>query len=143
MRTIYVIEGLGGEIGAWCRRPLIKAGFTVKWFPWWWTPKIPDGSILVGHSFGGGKAIRLVNEGKVKPSALITLDPRLEPEGGFGIPRPPRGPRYAMNFFQEHGLRGYEVMGMVNHKISDGTRHGQLPGHKYVMSYLKDLMVNI
>lgn len=139
MRTIYVIEGLGGEIGAWCRRPLIKAGFTVKWFPWWWSPKIPDGCVLVGHSFGGGKAIRLVNEGKVKPAALITLDPRLEPKGGFKLASELHIDR-TQNFYQPKGLRGYFVPQMWNEIIKDGTRHTQLPSHPRVIERLKEIM---
>lgn len=138
-RTIYVIEGLGGEVGAWCRSPIIKAGFTVKWFPWWWpNPKIPPGSILVGHSFGGGKAIRLVNEGKVNPSALITLDPRLEPQGGFRLKSILHIDR-TQNFFQPKGLRGYFVSQMWNEEILDGTRHTQLPSHPRVIERLKEI----
>ena len=126
MNKIYVIEGLTGEIFGYCRKPLIKAGFEVtKWYPWWWPNiKIPDGAIIIGHSLGAGRAIRLVNEGKVKPRLLITIDPRLEPKEGFWLSSSARH----YNFYQTGLMKGHKVHGVLTDNIEVyHYRHTALP----------------
>ncbi len=128
MNKIYVIEGLTGEIFGYCRKPLIKAGFQISWFPWWWPNiQIPDGAILISHSLGAGRAIRLVNEGKVKPKLLITIDPRLEPKDKFWINQDVLlFGTLAMNFYQTGFMRGFHVYGAANYQINF-YRHTALP----------------
>lgn len=143
MNKIYVIEGLTGEIFGYCRKPLIKAGFEVSWFPWWWPNiQIPDGAIVVAHSLGAGRAISLVNEGKIKPKLLITIDPRLEPKGGFaaiGSGFRTHGVRIgydSYNFYQTGFMKGYPVKWAENHLV-EGYRHTALPQYMGIIETIR------
>jgi hypothetical protein len=138
MKKIYAIEGLGGEVGAWLRTPLREAGFEVVWYPWWWSPKIPAGSNVFSHSFGAGKAIKLVQRGLLKPRLFVTLDARMEPRGGFKVPKVEGMMFY--NFFQLRGLQGCSIEGAINQYVPD-ARHGSLPSHRWVINLAKDLVV--
>ena len=124
---IYAIEGLGGEIGAWLRKPLREMGFDVTWYPWWWTPKLPQGCILMGHSFGAAKAIRLSKE--CNPKLLITFDPRLEPADGFKVDC------RALNFYRKGFMQGYSVAGSLS-LVQTGIGHTQLP--RYCLKIYRD-----
>ncbi len=131
MSKIYCIEGLGGELGAWCRKPLIKAGFEVEWHPWWTQKKIPDGSIVVMHSFG----IRYINtmiENKNTDMIIIAVDPRMPPIPSLKkrIYIPMWMPQYAVCFYQTKFMRGYtlDTYGNFAENIHvEGYRHTALP----------------
>ena len=129
MQKIYAIEGLGGEVGAWLRTPLRKAGFDVKWFPWWWPNiKIPSDAILIGHSFGAARALKVA--AIYLPKKLITIDARLNPSGGF------TAPVECVNFYQTKFMVGYPVKGATNILV-EGYRHTAMPTNPEILKHLK------
>lgn len=134
-QTVYVIEGLGGEFRAWGRNALKARGYNVIWFPWWWVGNIPDGAIVLGHSFGGGKLYRLLKKKKIKPFGVVFNDARLEPVGGFDISDVKVE---AFNIYQKGFMRGYEIKGAENQEIR-GTRHTDLPKTAATFSALRIL----
>ena len=135
---VIVIEGLFGELGGWARRPLKEAGIAYSWFPWWRSPKLPDGCILIGHSLGGGKAIKLVNAG-LNPKMLITIDPRLEPKYGFKIAFLRAYKVVCFNYYQTGFMRGYHVGAAENHHIT-GYSHTQMPMYPEIIKLIKGAM---
>lgn len=128
-KKVMAFEGLFGEIGAWLRTPLREAGIEFEWYPWWRSPEIPDGAILIGHSFGGAKVIKLAN--LYKPYFVITIDPRLPPDGGFKVK-----PFLVHNFYQTGFMKGFKVEGAVNFEVG-GLRHTQMPRYPSIVETLK------
>jgi hypothetical protein len=131
MNKIYVIEGLTGEIFGYCRKPLIKAGFEVDWHPWWTQKKIPDGSIVVMHSFG----IRYINtmfKNKTEAKLILAIDPRMPliPAlfNPIKVPLTLGGDMYC--FYQTGYMRGYPLKTYADVAINikvEGYRHTALP----------------
>lgn len=146
MEKIHIIafEGLFSywPFGMFVRKGLLEplakelpGKFTYSVYSWFWSnPTIPSDRkvIVVGHSFGGKRAVQFANEHRDEIAAVVTLDPRMQP---------PRclHPR-AYNFYQTGYMNGFRYAGSYfETKLVCG--HVQVPSRVDVRELMKTLIV--
>lgn len=141
MRVI-AFGGLADSIFRWLGRGLVyqmRAKYPEVRFSYYgWGHagvKTDEPCIVVGHSFGVAPAIRTVAASP--KAALLLIDPRMPP-WGFGGVKTPR-PMIALNFYQTGAMRGYEVDGAQNFRLT-GYGHTALPWHPRVHAAFSELM---
>lgn len=131
---IYCIEGLFSYHLA----PLTKAvkslnlGVEVVTRSWFFVqfrkPKLNKDDILIGHSFGGGEALKIWNTQLDGGKYLFLLDPR---KGPLGFPDPKfvdyRMDGNSENYYQTGAVRGYGVRGAGWNNIITGYSHFNMP----------------
>lgn len=147
--TIVAFEGLGFPWQLfWSHyiqtelRPQIKS--PVAWtFQSWFgnfqmAPQAPNTIIVLGHSFGGNKALQWA-EGRTDVKGILTMDPRswtCDLTGG-GFVAPSKIPTF--NVFRKGFMPGYEVTGAANQQISD-IGHINVPGSVEAVGTLLKLL---
>lgn len=132
---IIVIEGLFGELGGWARRPLKEAGIAYTWYPWWWSKiELPEGCIVLSHSFGAARHIKELNAQGTEPTLSISVDPRTEPREGFSYVG-----SHHYNFYQTGFMRGYPVSFARNIHVK-GYSHTQMPMYPEIIKLIKEAM---
>lgn len=127
---IYCFEGLFSYSAGWLTRSLEAQGLKVEKYGWTEKPEIEDGSIICGHSYGGYRAIERANQSKAL--MLFTLDPRkpLSMNPDFQVKMK------AYNYYQTGFVRGYEVAGAFNTRIT-GLSHLSMPKSTL---FIKDIL---
>lgn len=95
--------------------------FTYEVYSWFWgRPKIPKDCgalIIVGHSFGGKRAIEFANENEIY--ATVTMDPRMQPPAA-------KNDRTYNYYQQSSGLKGFKV-DMASNILLKDVSHTQIP----------------
>jgi hypothetical protein len=101
-------------------------------YPWWFPVFLPEEPvILVGHSFGGSRAISIARPGDI----LVTLDPRSMFTTRFEAPA-----LVAFNFYRKGRMPGYEVAKAINVRLPDSVAHTEVPRQKEVFECLERLV---
>lgn len=121
--TAVLIEGLFSFLIGFVRRQykakLEAMGYEVKSLPW--TAKIPAADVIIGHSFGGGSAVKNCPPCKL----LITFDARRLDWWNNDNMAKPKNAKKHMNFFQMKGLNGNEIKGAENFWLPS-SNHGNI-----------------
>lgn len=114
----------------------------VEVYGWNQNMRVPDGSVVVCHSFGWMEVVdwcELNETNFIK--ALITIDPRswtcdFGGAASFKAPIP-----HTYNFYQKSwfSLPGYPVAGAANVKLT-GYNHGNICGAPNIVALIKSLL---
>lgn len=129
---VYCFEGLGSYYFGFLSKALEARGIKVEKYGWTEKPKIEDGSIICGHSYGGFRAIERANQSK--PLALFTIDPRkpLSISPDFKVECE------AYNYYQTGFVRGYSVDGAKVNQIVKGLSHIRMPNNAaFILDFSK------
>lgn len=143
---VYLYEGLLGKLpypfGSRLKRMMDTNFPGVKYAQLSYTnsePLVGKDNILIGHSFGAKKAMRIALSQPNQVKALITVDPRGWDFFNNDNRVSPFGPNVALkkhwNFYQTRPLKGYEVRYCNNFELG-AYGHMKAPSHPSVLAYI-------